>query len=112
MSQFLYLYRMPPSPPSSPQEREERMQRWTVWMKELQATGHLVDRGMPLGSEGGVVKDRKGTFTDGPYAETKDIVMGFSVVEAKDIAEARKLSLGCPLLDGAGLVEVRPILKL
>jgi len=49
--------------------------------------------------------------TDGPYAETKDIVIGFSVIEAKDFEQAVKLAAECPLVEIGGLVEVRPILK-
>jgi len=46
---------------------------------------------------------------DGPYAESKDIVLGYSVVQAKDLAEARTLAGGCPVLGYGGMVEVRPI---
>ena len=100
MSEYIYLYRFPAGPPSSPQEREQRMQRWTVWMNDLEKKGHLLNRGKPLDGRGAVVKDKKGAFTDGPYAE------------AKDIQEAIQLSLGCPILEGGGLVEVRPVLKM
>ena len=36
--------------------------------------------------------------TDGPYAETKDLVCGFTIVEAKDLEEAVELTRGCPIL--------------
>jgi hypothetical protein len=111
MSEFIYLYRFAQTLPSSPQEREQRMLRWTAWMTDLEKKGHLVNRGKPLDGNGGVVKDKKGSFTDGPYAEAKDIVMGFSLIEAKDLKQAIELSVGCPILEGGGLVEVRPVLK-
>jgi hypothetical protein len=113
MSEFLYLYRRPAAPPGSPQQMQERMQRWGAWIKELEAKGHLVNLGHPLDTAGGrVVKDRKGSVSDGPYAETKDIVAGFSVIEAKDLEEAAALAKGCPVFEQNGLVEVRPILKM
>jgi hypothetical protein len=112
MSEYVYLYRFPAGPPSSPREREQRMQRWTAWMDDLDKKGHLVSRGKPLDGTGAVVKDKKGSFTDGPYAEAKDIVMGFSLIQAKDRDEAIALSLGCPILEGGGLVEVRAVLKM
>ena len=48
-------------------------------------------------------------MTDGPYAEAKDLVLGFIIVEARDLAEAAELSKGCPMLDGDGSVEIRPV---
>jgi hypothetical protein len=55
---------------------------------------------------------RKGEITDGPYAETKDIVIGFSIIEAKDFDEAVRLANSCPLVEAGCLVEVRPVLTL
>jgi hypothetical protein len=46
---------------------------------------------------------------DGPFAEAKDIVGGYVVVEANDLTQAVELSKGCPILDVGGSVEVRPI---
>jgi hypothetical protein len=111
MSKFVYLYRESSTP--APQEMQARMQKWLVWFKDLEQKGHLAVYGHPLNrTDGGVVKDSKGSLTDGPYAETKDIVIGFSVIEARDFEQAVKLATGCPLLDSGGLVEVRPVLKM
>lgn len=113
MSEFVYLYRQPSRAPGSPQEMQERMQRWTAWFKDLEQKGHLKELGHPLAWSGGaVVTDQKGSLTDGPYAETKDIVIGFSVIEAKDLDEAVRLVKGHPLLSSGGVVEVRPLLKM
>jgi len=45
--------------------------------------------------------------TDGPFAEAKDIVGGYLVVTAKDLAEAYEIAKGCPAPDEGGSVEVR-----
>jgi hypothetical protein len=112
MSEFVYLYREA-SMPASPQAMQQRMVKWLAWFKELEQNGHMVNPGQPLTrTGGGVVKDRKGNLTDGPYAETKDIVIGYTVIEATDFEQAVMLSTGCPLLDDGGLVEVRPVMKL
>jgi hypothetical protein len=58
------------------------------------------------------VKGSQKTVTDGPYAETKDIVGGYTLVEARDLEEAVDLSKGCPIFEVDGGVEVRPIMKL
>ncbi|MGH7285951.1 MAG: YciI family protein [Polyangiaceae bacterium] len=112
MSEFLYIYRNEQRPPSSPQEMEASMKLWVGWMKKLEEKGNLVNFGHPLVSEGRVVKNKKGAFSDGPYAETKDVVSGFSIVKAETLSEAVELSLGCPIFDGGGIVEVRPIAKM
>lgn len=49
--------------------------------------------------------------TDGPYAE-KDLVGGFTVIEAKDLSHAAELSMGCPVFLYGGSVEVRPIARM
>jgi len=59
-----------------------------------------------------VVKGSQKIVTDGPYAEAKDLVGGFSLIEAKDIAQAVDLSKGCPILEVGGSVEVRPVMQI
>jgi hypothetical protein len=46
---------------------------------------------------------------DGPYAEAKDVVGGYIVVEAKDLTHAAELAKDCPILEVGGSVEIRPI---
>jgi hypothetical protein len=115
MAQFLFLYRRgadAPPPASSPAETQQRMQRWMAWFKDLNDKGHLKDRGQPLDRAGNLVAGGpQRSVTDGPYAE-KDLVMGFSIVEAKDLAHATELSLGCPLLEESCFVEVRPTVSM
>jgi hypothetical protein len=111
MSQFVFLYREASNP--SPQELATRMEKCLVWFKDLEQNGHLAYYGHPLNrTDGGVVRDKKGNVTDGPYAETKDIVIGFSIIEARSFDEAVKLAAACPLVEAGCLVEVRPVLKL
>ena len=52
------------------------------------------------------------TVTDGPFAEAKDLVGGYTLVEASDLAQAAELTSGCPILEIGGSVEVRPIMKM
>jgi hypothetical protein len=115
MSQFLYLYRMDPSTRTqamSPERAQQSMQRWMKWLQELDTKGHLKDRGQPLENGGKVVRGQQKTVTDGPFAEAKDLVGGFTIIEAKDIDQAVDLTRGCPALDSGGSVEVRPIMKM
>src|ERR1700733_12981217 len=84
MSQFLYLYRMADAARQeamgTPERAQQSMQRWMTWMKELDAKGHLKDRGQPLERAGKVVRGQQKAVTDGPYTEAKDLVGGFTIV--------------------------------
>ena len=108
MSEFTYLFRGR-NTSGSPEEMQKHLQKWVAWMKELGAKGHIKEQGHPLEGTGKVVKGRGKTVSDGPYAEAKDVVGGFMVIEAKDLAHAAEISKGCPILDVGGSVEVRPI---
>lgn len=107
MSEFLYLYRGGQRP-TSPAEAQKEMQRWMDWMKDLGARGHLKLQGHPLERTGKLVSGKSKTVTDGPFAE-KDMVGGYTLIEAKDIAHATELSMGCPIFEHGGQVEVRPV---
>ena len=109
MSQFVFLYREARTP--SPQELASRMETTLAWFKMLERDGHLALYGNPLNRTDGAVVS-KSRLTDGPYAETKDIVIGFSVIEAEDLAAATRLAAVCPLVEAGCLIEVRPVLVL
>jgi hypothetical protein len=111
MAEFLYLYRGGERG-ATPQESQQIMEKWMSWFKELTASGNLKDGGQPLEAEGKVVKDKGRTVTDGPFAEAKDLVGGYTLVEAANLARAAELAKGCPILERQGVVEVRPIMKM
>jgi hypothetical protein len=111
MSEFLYVYRGGQRTQTSPEQMQQIMQKWMTWMQGLTEKGHLKDRGHPLEPAGKLVTGKGQSVTDGPYAE-KDLVGGYSLIEARDLAQAAELSQGCPILERGGLVEVRPIMKM
>ncbi|TCO47282.1 YciI family protein [Actinocrispum wychmicini] len=51
-----------------------------------------------------------GLVTDGPFLETKEVIGGFFVIEAKDMEQALEVGRLLPIMDGA--VEIRPLLDL
>ena len=113
MSEFVFLYRSETDIKKlSPQEAQQAMQKWMAWFKELEAKGKLKSIGQPLERAGKVVGGKKRPVTDGPYAETKDIIGGFSLIEARNLDEAAELAADCPGIERGGLVEVRPVLPL
>jgi hypothetical protein len=115
MSEFVYLFRATEAARrenmGTPEAAQRSMQAWLAWIRELEAKGHLKNPGQPLETAGRVVRGKKKVVTDGPYVEAKDLVLGFIVVEARDLAQAVELSTGCPMLEGGGSVEVRPVMK-
>ena len=113
MSEFLYVYRGPSldRKKASAEEIQQVMGKWMTWMQGLAAKGHLKDRGHPLEPDGKLVSGNGKHVTDGPYAE-KDLVGGYSLIEAKDLTQATELSKGCPILERGGAVEVRPIMQM
>jgi hypothetical protein len=108
MSEFTFLFRGRKYF-DSPDEAQKSMEQWIVWFKELGAAGHLKDPGHPLDAKGMVVRGREKLVTDGPYAEAKDLIGGYIIVEARDLAHAAELSKGCPILGVGGSVEIRPV---
>jgi hypothetical protein len=112
MAQFVFLYRRPEeATPPSPAKMQERLQKWQAWFKGVAERGYIKDRGLPLEKAGRVVRGAKRNVTDGPYAE-KDLVMGFTLIEARDLAEASELLANHPLLEEGGAIEIRPVMKL
>lgn len=57
------------------------------------------------------VRDGRMSTTDGPFAETKEILGGFILVEAEDLDQAIHIAAGIPLAK-LGSIEVRPIMDL
>ena len=110
MSEYVFLYRGGRRGESAA-ESEQIMQKWVTWMQDLAANGHMKDRGQPLEPEGKVVR-AKGTITDGPYPESKDVVGGYTLIEAKDLLQAAELARGCPIFERDGIVEVRPVMQM
>jgi len=113
MSDFVYLFRadqgVRQQAMGTPERAQQSLQAWLAWMRDLEAKGHLKSPGQPLSTSGSVVRGRSQLVTDGPYVEAKDLVLGFIVVAARDLSEAVELAKGCPMLQGEGSVEVRPV---
>jgi len=110
MEKFLYLFRGGASQHTSlsPEAMQAHMQKWQEWMKLLTTKG-IMTGGEPLQSTGKQVNGTKKVVTDGPYAEAKEMVGGYIIVNAKDINEAVEISKGCPIFETDGKLEIRPI---
>lgn len=99
--------------PGSP-EQAAQMQEWFAYSEALEKAGALIS-GEPLrGSETATtVRIRNGetVFTDGPFAETKEVLGGFYMIDVGDLDAALGWAAKIPLAP-YGSVEVRPLLQL
>ncbi len=80
----------------------------------LRARGQLIEAGsLQLEDAATLVRVREGrtSATDGPFAETKEHLAGFYLVEAKDRDEAVRIAAGIPSAR-TGWIEVRPLREL
>lgn len=112
MSEFLFLFRGSNPQGRSPEQMQQSMQKWSAWFKELSEKGVVKNPGNPLERTGKVVKGRGKEVHDGPYAEAKDLINGYTLIETPTIDQAVELSKGCPIFEDGGAVEVRPIMKM
>ena len=101
MAKFIYLYRGQATPMSdlTPEQGAERMAAFGAWMEKVGAA--LLDGGSPFGSSASVRDDgTEGTAGD---------LIGYTIVEADDLAAAKALTDGLPFLsnsDGKFAVEI------
>lgn len=113
MSDYILLYRSTADAHTAamgtPELARQSLVKWRAWLDDMTRKGQLKNVGHPLERSGKVVGGRKKSVTDGPYTETKEVVGGFSIIEANDIDEAARIASGCPILEGGGSVEVRPV---
>jgi hypothetical protein len=84
------------------------------WKREMTARGVLVLEGAQLQSSGAATSVRASgsevLVADGPFAETKEQIVGFNVIECADLDEAIYAASRHPVAQHGGIVEVRPIL--
>lgn len=109
-SQFLLLLRHPASGPGpTPEELQQIMARFAVWMQALGAKG-IVAGTNGLEDNGAILRGPRGaSVTDGPFAEAREIVGGYILINAGSLEEAVEIARGCPGLDYRLAVEVRPV---
>src|SRR5215831_4658852 len=93
----------------SPEQIQTVMDQWKNWFERLKTEGK-VKAGQPLEREGKIVSGKNGrVVADGPFAESKEAVGGYFILDVGSIDEAVAIAKGCPGLQFGAIVEVRPI---
>ena len=110
MAKFLFVYRSGKDSRSTmtPEQMQQILQKWHTWIAEGLQKGWMLDPGDGLTKEGRLVNASR-VVTDGPFVEAKEIVGGFSIVQADNLDAAAELAKGCPVFLRGGTVEVRPL---
>jgi hypothetical protein len=91
--------------------RAQEMPHWESllgWMAEHGIEFSGLELEDPAQSRVLRVRDGKSVVTDGPFAETKEVVGGYFLVECKDLDQAIEIAQRVPLA-GKGSVEIRPL---
>ncbi len=113
MEKFLLLFHSAPMTAQdmqamSPEAMQAELAKWNTWIGGIAAQGKMIST-EGLYPSGKVMSDAGNIVTDGPYAESKEVVGGFMLLHAADFDEVTQLAKGCPVFDNGGLVEVRQI---
>jgi hypothetical protein len=93
----------------SPEEIQKVMSQFMGWFERLGQEGKL-RAGQPLERQGKIVSGKKGrTVADGPFAESKEAIGGYFLLQVADLDEAVEIAQQCPILEYGSTVEVRPV---
>jgi hypothetical protein len=103
---YLLLSRGRWDPAKSAEEIQGCIDRFYAWYEQLLAEGRFKP-GHRLGIEGKRVT-RSG-ITDGPFAESKEVIGGYWIIVAVSLDEAARIAADNPCLEGGLSYEIRPV---
>ena len=93
-------------------QRDEIMDQYQILEDDLVESGHY-RAGAKLGAISAAttvrMKNGRPAITDGPFAETKEQIGGYHLIECRNLDEAVAIAMRIPTLPAGGTVEVRPV---
>jgi hypothetical protein len=112
MEYMLFLAQSDAREPMSPADPEfgEYMASWLAYNQKLADGGHWIGGAQlqPVSTATTITRVAGAdTIVDGPFAETKEQLGGYYLIEAKDLDEALELAAAMPFTDAT--IEVRPV---
>ena len=110
VNEFMFLMKNDNSHLASLEEMQRRLQAYMNWMERVTQEGRFI-AGQPLDGTGTLLVDKKTVITDGPFLEAKEMIAGYVILLARDLAEATEIAKKCPLLDHCEIM-VRPLLQI
>ncbi len=111
MPQYMLLIYSPADSNPTPEQLEAEMPKWFAYNDELQQAGALVagDALQPVDTATTVrVRDGETVLSDGPFAETKEALGGYYLIDVPDLDAATAWAAKVPNA-GYGSIEVRPV---
>ena len=113
MAKFMLLIRGPKDGwmSLSPEEMQREMQRYIDWSNTLRSESGL-EHASQLGDQAAVVYPTGSAVSskDGPFAETKEAIGGYWIIEAADAHGAVAVAEACPGRDRGLYLEVYPLI--
>jgi hypothetical protein len=92
----------------SPEELQKVSENWMAWFRRMTEQGKAV-AGNPLEREGKIVSGKDRIVSDGPFAESKEAIGGYFLLDVATMDEALAIATECPGLPYGIRVEVRPV---
>lgn len=93
----------------SPEQQQAHVQKIGQYIGGLMESGKLKSA-QPLDMGGAIIHGNKGTFKDGPFNESKEVIVGYFHITAQNLEEAAEIAKANPMFhDAQGTIEVRPI---
>ncbi len=113
MKEFMLFIRNEGNPVAefSPKQQQEHVQKVGAFIQKMVSEGKM-KAAQPLEMQGNMVSYENGSFIDGPFNETKEVISGYYHILASDLEEAIKIAKSDPRFeDGKWRIEIRPIMK-
>ena len=114
MPQYMLLIYTPAGSRPSPEEGAAEMPKWNEYTEGLKDSGLFIAGDALHGVEAATtvrVRDGETQITDGPFAETKEILAGYYLLECPDLDAALAHAARIPNIH-YGSTEVRPVVEL
>jgi hypothetical protein len=92
----------------SAEQMQQVFDQWMAWFNGLKSEGKAI-AGNPLEPQGKIVSGKSGIVSDGPFAEAKETIGGYFLLNVPTMQEAVTIAKQCPGLPYGIRVEVRPV---
>ena len=93
----------------SPEEQQAHVQKIGNYIGNLMEEGKLKGA-QPLEMEGTTIHGKQGVFKDGPFNESKEVIVGYFHILAENLEDAIKIAKANPVFDNEDAsIEIRPI---
>jgi hypothetical protein len=93
----------------SPEQQQQHVKKIGNYIGGLMESGKLIGA-QPLEMDGAFIQRSEGVFKDGPFNESKEMIVGYFHIKAENLDDAVTIAKSNPMFnDTDGSIEVRPI---